>query len=327
MQDMAKPTQPLRPQSLRSQTSQPHQRTQGSGPWRVLGGFLVGVMTAATLWSAFGRPTPHQFAALTKQNTALTQANTALQRQRDAAQEAVHHGEESRQLLEAQHTLLAHTNLQYENTTQEALVHLLLARIALVVEQLQGKFVLPVGVRSDETMMVQRVFTINHPMAKGFDAKSWHAVIAYVKRQLREYNTQPKGIKYDISVMNQLNLKVAIDLALGDISDWGETEKAFIQALREKMNGYIQNNPEEFSPPLHFVFTGVDMTVSEANKERQRVAHLYEALEMEEQHFASSIQATVANVFLHVWPALAHVPSWRLNGSDDWYVRAARNAR
>ena len=39
--------------------------------------------------------------------------------------------------------------------------------------------------------------------------------------------------------MDQLNLKVAIDLALGDISDWGETEKAFVQELREKMNGYI----------------------------------------------------------------------------------------
>ena len=39
MQDMAKPTRPLRPQSLRSQTSQPHQRTQGSGPWRGAGWF------------------------------------------------------------------------------------------------------------------------------------------------------------------------------------------------------------------------------------------------------------------------------------------------
>jgi len=68
-------------------------------------------------------------------------------------------------------------------------------------------------------------------MANGFDAKSWHAVIAYVKRQLREYNTQSKGIKYEISVMDQLNLKVAIDLALGDISDWGETEKATLHRI------------------------------------------------------------------------------------------------
>jgi hypothetical protein len=90
---------------------------------------------------------------------------------------------------------------------------------------------------------------------------------------------------------------------------------------------YIQKDPEGFDTPLHFVFTGVEMTVSEANKERQRVAGLYAAVELGEQHFASSIQATVAQLFWHVWPALAHVPALQLNGYDDWYGRAASHTR
>jgi hypothetical protein len=124
-----------------------------------------------------------------------------------------------------------------------------------------------------------------------------------------------------------MNLKAAIELALGDNSKWGETDKAFVQELREKINDYIQHNPDGFDTPLHFVFTGVEMTVSEANKERQRVAGLYQAVERGEQHFASSMQATVAQLFRHVWPARDPVPSLRLNGYDDWYVRAASKTR
>src|SRR5215468_4184678 len=56
-QVMANPTRPLQPQSIRSQTSPHHQRPQGSGMGRVLGGVLAGViMTAATLWIALGTP-------------------------------------------------------------------------------------------------------------------------------------------------------------------------------------------------------------------------------------------------------------------------------
>jgi len=75
---------------------------------------------------------------------------------------------------------------------------------------------------------------------------------------------------------------------------------------------------------LHFVFTGVDMTVSAATKERQRVAGVYQAVARGEQHFASSIQAAVEPLFWHIWPALEHVPPWRLPGYDDWYERAAQ---
>jgi hypothetical protein len=174
---------------------------------------------------------------------------------------------------------------------------------------------------------VQSVFTINHKMENNFSEQRWHAIIAYVQSQLKEYNKQSQGVKYEIAVLDQLNLKAAIELALGDSSEWGETDKAFVQELREKMNEYMQHNPEGFDTPLHFVLTGVEMKVSEANKERQRVAGLYQAIERGEQHFASSMQATVAQLFRHVWPALAHVSSLRLNGYDDWYVRAASRTR
>jgi hypothetical protein len=325
---MTTPTRPLRPQSIRSQPSPHPQGTPGSGTWRVLGGVLAGVMTtAATLWIAFGTPMQHQLAALTKQNTALRRANTELQQHIDVGKAAVHSLQENRKALEAQNTLLSQGNMQYENQKKDVLVQLLLTRIYLVVEQLKGNFVIPVGVRSRDTTTVQSVFTINHTMEDGFAEKSWHAVIAYVKGQLRGYNKRSKGIKYEIVVMDQVNLKAAIERALGDLSEWGETDKAFAQELRERMNEYIQQNPEGFDTPLHFVFTGVDMKVSEANKERQRVAGLYEAVEMGEQHFASRIQATVTQLFLHVWPALDHVPSFRLNGYDDWYGRAASNTR
>jgi hypothetical protein len=201
-------------------------------------------------------------------------------------------------------------------------VQLLLTRIYLVVEQLKGNLVIPVGVRSRDTTTVQSVFPIHHKMENGFNEKSWHAVIAYVKEQLRKYNKQSKSIKHEVAVLDQWNLKAAIELALGDSSEWGETEKAFVQALREKMHDYIQQNPEGFDTPLHFVFTGVEMTVSAANKERQRVAGLYAAVEMGEQHFASSIQATVAQLFSHVWPSTDHLlPSLRFIGYDEWYVR------
>jgi hypothetical protein len=323
MQDMTTPTRPLRPQSIRSQRSQPHQSTQGSGTWRVLGGFLAGVMTAAvTLWIALGTPIQHQLAALTKQNTALTRANTALHQHIDVAKEAVHTVEGSRKELEAQNILLSQKDRQYEATKQELVVQLLLTRMYLVVEQLKGNVVIPVGIRSSDTTTVQSVFTINHKMENGFNEKSWHAIIAHVKEQLRAYNKQAKGVKYETTVMNQLNLKAAINLALGDMSEWGETEKAFVQELRERIHEYIQHNPEGFDTPLHFVFTGVEMKVTEANKEHQRVAGLYEASDMGEQHFASRIQATVAQLFLHVWPSTDPVlPSLRLNGYDEWYVR------
>jgi hypothetical protein len=159
-------------------------------------------------------------------------------------------------------------------------------------------------------------------MENGCNEKSWYAVIARVKEQLRAYNKQSKGVKYGTTVMDQFNLKAAIDLALGDISEWGETEKGFIQELRERIHAYIQHNPEGFDTPLHFVFTGVGMKVTEANKECQRVAGLYAASDMGEQHFASSIQATVTQLFRHVWPSIDHVlPSLRLNGYDDWNGR------
>jgi hypothetical protein len=140
---MTIPTRPLRPQSIRSETSQHHQSTQGSGTWRVLGGFLAGVMaTAVTLWIALGTPMQHQFSALTKQNTALTRANTELHQQIDVAKEAVHTVKGSRKALEAQNTLLAQTNRQYEAKKQELVVQLLLARMSLVIEQLKGNFVI-----------------------------------------------------------------------------------------------------------------------------------------------------------------------------------------
>jgi hypothetical protein len=320
---MTTPTRPLRPQSIRSQTSQPHQSTQGSGTWRVLGGFLAGVITtAATLWIAFGTSMQHQFAALTKQNTALTRANTALHQQIDVAQEAVHTVQGSRKALEAQNTLLSQKNRQHEAKKQELLVQLLLTRMYLVIEQLKGNFVIPVGVRSRDTTTIHSVFTIHHKMENGLNNKNWRAIIAHVKEQLREYNKQSKGVKYETAVMDQFNLKAAIDLALGDMSDWGETEKAFVQELRERMHESIQQHPEGFDTPLHFVFTGVEMKVTEANKERQRVAGLYAASDMGEQHFASRIQATVAPLFLHVWSSTDHLlPSLRLNGYDDWTVR------
>jgi hypothetical protein len=289
----------------------------------MLGGFLAGVMTtAATLWIAFGTPMQHQLAALMKQNTALTRANTESHQQIDAAQEAVHTLQGSRKSLEAQNMLLLQKNRQYEAKKQALVVQLLLTRIYFVVEHLKGNLIIPVGVRSRDTTTIQSVFTIHHKMENGFNEKNWHAIIARVKEQLREYNKQSKGIKYEITAMDQFNLKAAIDLALGDSSEWGETEKAFVQELREKMNDYIQQNPEGFDTPLHFVFTGAEMTVSEANKERQRVAGLYAAVEMGEQHFASSIQATVAQLFSHVWPSTDHLlPLLRFNGYDDWYVR------
>jgi hypothetical protein len=289
----------------------------------VLGGFLAGVITtAATLWIAFGTPMQHQLAALTKQNTALTRANTELHQQIDVAKEAVHTVEGSRKALEAQNTLLSQKNRQYEAKKQELVVQLLLTRIYLVVEQLKGSFVIPVGIRSRDTTTVQSVFAINHKMENGFNEKSWHAVIAYVQKQLREYNKRSKGIKYEAAVLDQLNLKAAIELAFGDSSEWGETEKAFVQELRERMHEYIQQNPEGFDTPLHFVFTGVEMKVTEANKERQRVAGLYAASDMGEQHFASRIQATVAPLFLHVWPSTDHLlPPLRFKGYDDWNVR------
>ena len=320
---MATPTRPLRPQSIRVQTSPQPQRTQGSGTWRVLGGFLAGVMTtAATLWIAFGTPMQHQFAALTKQNTALTRVNTELHQQIDVAKEAVHTVKGSRKALEAQNTLLSQKNIQYENQKRDILAQLLLMRMYLVIEQLKGNFVIPVGVRSRDTTTVQSVFTINHKMENGFSEKRWHAIIAYVQSQLRAYNKQSQGVKYEIAVLDQVNLTAAIELALSDSSEWGETDKAFVQELREKINDYIQHNPEGFATPLHFVFTGVDMKVSEANKERQRVAGLYEAVELGEQHFASSIQATVEQLFSHVRPSTDHLlPSLRFNRYDDWYVR------
>jgi DNA-binding GntR family transcriptional regulator len=153
-------------------------------------------------------------------------------------------------------------------------------------------------------------------MENGFNKKSWYTVIAHVQEQVREYTKQSQGRKYEITVIEPLHLKAAIALALEDRSDWGESDKAFVQALWEKMNDYIQQNPEGFYTPLHFVFTGVDMTVSEANQERQRVASLYEAVELGEQHLASRIQATVAQLFLQVWPAIEHGPSLRLNGYE-----------
>ena len=320
---MAIPTRPLRPQSIRSETSQYHQSTPGAGTWRVLGGFLAGVlMTAATLWITFGTPMQHHFAALTKQNTTLTRANTELHQQIDVAKEAVHTVKGSRKALEAQNTLLLQKNRQYEAQTQDLVVQLLLTRIYLVVEQLKGNFVIPVGIRSSDTTTVQSIFTINHKMENGLNEKSWYAVIARVKEQLRAYNKQAKGVKYETTLMDQFTLKAAIDLALGDISEWGETDKAFVQALRERINEYIQHNPDGFDTSLHFVFTGVEMKVTEANKERQRVADLYAAIDMGEQHFASNIQATVAQVFLHVWPSTDHLlPLLRLNRYDEWYGR------
>jgi len=289
----------------------------------VLGGFLAGVMTtAATLWIAFGTPMQHQFAALTKQNTVLTQTNTALHQQIDVAKEAVHTVKGSGKALETQNTLLSQKNRQYEAKKHELLVQLLLTRIYLVVEQLKGNFVMPVGIRRGDTTTMHSVITINHKMENGFNEKMWHAITAHVKEQLREYNKRSKGVKYETTVMDQFNLKAAIDLALGAMSDWSETEKGFIQELRERINEYIQQNPEGFDTPLHFVFTGVEMKVTEANKERQRVAGLYAAIDMGEKHFASRIQATVAQLFLHVWPSTDHLlPSLRLNEYDDWYVR------
>jgi hypothetical protein len=234
---MTIPTRPLRPQSIRSETSQYHQSTQGSGTWRVLGGFIAGVMTTAvTLWIALGTPMQHQLAALAKQTTALRRVNTELHQQIDVAKEAVHTVKGSRKALEAQHTLLSQKNIQYEAKKQELLVQLLLTRMYLVVEQLKGNLVIPVGVRSRDTTTVQSVFTINHKMENGFNEKSWHAVIAYVKERLRDYNKQSQGVKYEIAVLDQLNLKTALALALGDSSEWGETEKAFVQELREKIN-------------------------------------------------------------------------------------------
>ena len=323
MQDMTIPTRPLRPQSIRSQTSQPHLSTQGSGTWRVLGGFLAGVMTtAATLWIAFGTPMQHQFVALTKQNTMLTRANTELHQQIDVAKEAVHTVKGSRESLEAQNILLSQKITQHEAKTQEMLVQLLLTRIYFVIEQLKSNFVIPVGVKNRDTTTIHSVFTVNYKLENGFNNKNWYAIIAHVKERLREYNKRSKGVKYETAVIDQFNLKAAIDLALGDMREWGETEKAFVQALQERINEYIQQNPEGFDTPLHFVFTGVEMKISEANKERQRVAGLYAAIDMGEQHFASRIQATVAQLFLHVWPSTDQLlPSLRLNGYDDWYVR------
>jgi hypothetical protein len=204
----------------------------------------------------------------------------------------------------------------------ELVVQLLLTRVYLVIEQLKGNFVIPVGVRSRETATVQRVFTINHKMENGFSEQRWHAIIAYVQSQLRAYNKQSQEVKYEIAVLDQVNLKAAIELALGDSSEWGETEQAFVQELWEKMHEYIQHNPEGFATPLHFVFTGINMTVNEANTERQRVAGLYQAVELGEKHFASSIQATVEQLFSHVRPSTDHLlPSLRFNRYDDWYVR------
>jgi len=289
----------------------------------VLGGFLAGVMTtAATLWIAFGTPMHHQLAALTKQNTVLTRANTELYQQIDVAKEAVHTVQGSRKVLEAQNTLFSQQSRQYEAQKQALVVQLLLTRIYLVVEQLKGNFVIPVGVRRSDTTAIHSIFTIHAKMENGFNEKSWHAIVAHVKEQLSAYNKQSRGVKYETTVMDQFNLKAAMDLALGVMSDGGETENGFIQALRERMNEYIQQNPEGFDTPLHFVFTGVEMKVPEANKERQRVAGLYAAIDMGEQHFASRIQATVAQLFLHVWPSTDHVlPSLRLNGYDDWNGR------
>src|SRR5215471_1927545 len=304
----------------------PHpQRTPGAGMGRVLGGVLASViLTAAALWIAFGTPLQHQVTALTQQNTALTRAHTELQRQIDASKEEGQTFKESQNALAAQNTLLSQTNRQSENKQRDLLVQLLRTRVYVVVEQLKGTMVIPVGVRNPATMAIHRIFTVNHTMENGFTKKSWRAVIARVQEQLRAYDQQSKGVKYAITVKDQLNLKVAIDLALADRRNLGETEQAFIQALREKMHEYIQQNPEGFSIPLHFVFTGVDMTVSEANKERQRVAGLYQAVARGEQHFDSSIQATVEPLFWHIWPALEHVPPWRLYGYDEWYGRAAQ---
>jgi len=289
----------------------------------VLAGFLAGVLTtAATLWIAFGTPMRHQVAALTKQTTALRQANTELHQQRDVAKEAVQTVKGSRKALEAQNMLLAQKHRQSEKEKQERVVQLLLTRTYLMIEQLKGNFVIPVGIRSRETTTVQHVFTINHKMENNLSEQRWHAVIAYVQSQLTEYNKHSQGRTYEIAILDHVNLKTAIARALGDNSEWGETDKAFVQELREKMHEYIQHNPEGFDTPLHFVFTGINMTVNEANKERQRVAGLYQAFERGKQHFASSIQATVTQLFWHVWPSTDHVlPSLRLNGYDDWYVR------
>ena len=322
---MPRHIRPLMPQSLRLRRYQQYKRTPGSGKWKAMGGFLAGLLaTAATLWIALGTPTPHQFAQLTNRKTALTVENEGLQRQIDTNKEEVHALLEKRKSLEEQNNILSQKGIQYEKKNKEMLVHMILSKIYFVIEQIKGNFTIPIGVRSLDNMTIHSVFTINHKMEDGFNEKSWQAFMAYVKEQLREYNKQSKGVKYEITVMDQLNLKAVIELAIGESSDWGDAEKEFAQELTGRVNEYIQKHPEEFYPPLHFVFTGVDMKVSEANKERQRVANLYEAVERGEKHFDSKMHATVETLFLHIWPTIEHVPSFQFNKYDDWYVRDAR---
>jgi hypothetical protein len=92
------------------------------------------------------------------------------------------------------------------------------------------------------------------------------------------------------------SLKDLIQRSIEKISKLSPLSKDFAQNLSIKIDSYIQKYPEEFQIPLNFRFTGITMTVKEANEERKRLYSTFRT-EAEGETFESKLYAAISKLF------------------------------
>jgi hypothetical protein len=307
------------PKRLRPQKNQRRNTTKSSGKWMAIGGFVIGIITAISgAWVAFGTPTPYQFSELLNQKTILTLENKGLQEGINKKKEELYVLTEKKNSLEEQNVALLQKNLRYESKNKETLVKIVIGRVYFLINNIDGKYSIPIVRRSKDGFLLGALSTINYDPKDVFTYSSWNSIIQSVKEELRE--DEKIGIKSEIKSINKYTLKVLIEVAMRKIEYLGEEEKEFAQELGNRINDYIQKNPEGFYDPLNFVFTGTNMKLSEANRERERLLDLYKVVRIGNGESKSKVHATVRKLFLNVWPSIGDSLSFQFNWMGDWYV-------
>jgi hypothetical protein len=206
-----------------------------------------------------------------------------------------------KKLLEDQNLSLLEKNSNLENNIKASLLQALVDNVRNYLGMLEyyPEIVVKIGIpKKLGSVLLQTQYNFHDNINDNY----WNSYLNSIKKRIDRLASieEPRGNKKeDIEVKAvTINLKDVIQRSIEEISKWSHISHEFAQNLNVRIDSYIQKYPEEFQIPLSFRFTGMTMSIKDANAELQRLyLNFHTPTEAEGHTFESKPYAAAFGLF------------------------------